>query len=231
MKKKILFGILFFLLVIPLLLYIGQPDFVHSLRENLYWIRSTETEPVKQIEKIIGIQPKAQVIDPEFIVEEFVVGLDRPTTMAFIGDDILVLEKNSGRVKHVKDGVLQENPVLEVEVNNKGERGLLGITTVNSSVYLYFTAAEQDGESQGNHIYMYEWNGQAAVGSIAAIIFMEATNYAFSVTAPAIVALLAAAAFAVSWNNRWAIASLVVAVFFWVDFIDKLVRRQYRTDG
>lgn len=42
----------------------------------------------------------------------------------------------------------------------------------------------------------------AAVGSIAAIDFMEATNYAFSVTAPAIVALLAATAFAVSWNNR-----------------------------
>ena len=52
----------------------------------------------------------------------------------------------------------------------------------------------------------------AAVGSVAAVLIMEATNYAFSVTAPAIVALLAAAAFAVSWNYRWAIAGLAGAI-------------------
>jgi len=51
----------------------------------------------------------------------------------------------------------------------------------------------------------------AAIGSIVAIIFMEATGYAFSVTAPAIVALLAAAAFAASWNYRWAIAGVASA--------------------
>lgn len=161
MKKKILLGILFFLVVIPLIIYITEPEFIHSWRENMFWIKETETEPVKAVEKIIGIQPKAQVFDPDFIVEEFVVGLDRPTTMAFIGKDILVLEKNSGKVKLVRDGILQENPVLDVEVNNKGERGLLGITTVNSTVYLYFTVAEQDGgASKGNHIYKYIWNGQ-----------------------------------------------------------------------
>ncbi len=52
----------------------------------------------------------------------------------------------------------------------------------------------------------------AATGSIAAIIVMEATSYAFSVSAPAIVALLAAAAFAAAWNYRWAIAGIAGAV-------------------
>lgn len=52
----------------------------------------------------------------------------------------------------------------------------------------------------------------AAIGSVAAVIIMETTNYAVSVTAPAIVALLAAAAFAVSWNYRWAIAGLAGAI-------------------
>jgi len=52
----------------------------------------------------------------------------------------------------------------------------------------------------------------AAIGSIVAIVFMEATGYAFSVTAPAIVALLAAAAFAASWNYRWAIAGVASAI-------------------
>ena len=52
----------------------------------------------------------------------------------------------------------------------------------------------------------------AAIGAIAAVIFMGATSYAFSVTAPAIVALLAAAAFAASWNYRWVIAGLAGAI-------------------
>ena len=52
----------------------------------------------------------------------------------------------------------------------------------------------------------------AAIGSIAAVIFMETTNYAFSVTAPAIVALLAAAAYGASMNLRWAIAGIAGAV-------------------
>ena len=52
----------------------------------------------------------------------------------------------------------------------------------------------------------------AALGSVAAIIFMETTSYAFSVTAPALFALLAAAAYAASWSYRWAVVSTTGAV-------------------
>ena len=51
----------------------------------------------------------------------------------------------------------------------------------------------------------------AALGSIAAIMFMEWTSYAYSVTAPSIVALLAATAFAMAWKIRWAVMSLAAA--------------------
>ena len=37
------------------------------------------------------------VFDGDFIVEKFVSGLKFPTAMDFIGDDILVLEKNIGK--------------------------------------------------------------------------------------------------------------------------------------
>ena len=47
--------------------------------------------------------------------------------MAFFGpNDFLILEK-SGAVKRVTDGVVVENPLLQIDVSEKDERGLLGI--------------------------------------------------------------------------------------------------------
>jgi len=44
---------------------------------------------------------------------------------------------------------------------------LLGITSVDSTVYLYFTEIEHDGDDQlGNRIYKYEWNGNTLVNPI-----------------------------------------------------------------
>ena len=38
------------------------------------------------------------IFDQDFVVEEFVTGLSFPTTMAFVDNDILVLQKNDGNV-------------------------------------------------------------------------------------------------------------------------------------
>ena len=47
--------------------------------------------------------------------------------MAFLGpDDFLILEK-SGTVKRVTNGKVLDKPLLQVDVNEKDERGLLGI--------------------------------------------------------------------------------------------------------
>ncbi|MEK6877019.1 MAG: hypothetical protein AABZ49_00125, partial [Thermoproteota archaeon] len=46
--------------------------------------------------------------DPDYVVEKFVSGIENsPTTMAFVGDDILVLQKTDGKVRLIRDGVLQ----------------------------------------------------------------------------------------------------------------------------
>ena len=106
--------------------------------------------------------------DQDFIIEKFVSGIENsPTTMAFVGDDILVLQKADGKVRLVRDEVLQVEPVLDVNVRGLGEQGMLGITTVGSSVYLYFTESEEDGGvSIGNKIYRYEWNGEKLVNPV-----------------------------------------------------------------
>ena len=107
-----------------------------------------------------------------------------PTTMAFLdSNDILILEKNDGTVKRILNGTVLPEPLLDVNVANKNERGMLGIAIDskinlnksmvnktndkkidNSYVYLYYTESmNQDGEDAidnkeplGNRLYRYE---------------------------------------------------------------------------
>src|ERR671918_953119 len=71
--------------------------------------------------------------------------LELPTSMAFLGpNDILVLEKDKGTVQRIVNGKMLPEPLLDVNVANKSERGILGIavpkngTTNNIYVFVYF---------------------------------------------------------------------------------------------
>jgi hypothetical protein len=73
--------------------------------------------------------------DPNLKVEQIINrGFDDPTSMAFLGtNDILVLEKNTGKVHRILNGKIMPQPLLDVNVANQAERGLLGITIANDS--------------------------------------------------------------------------------------------------
>jgi aldose sugar dehydrogenase len=104
---------------------------------------------------------QASISDSALNVEAAVEGLSSPTSMIFLGDNnILVLEKE-GSVRLVSNGVLQEEPILQVPVNAENERGLLGIAADedNNSVFLYYTEADP----LSNRVYKYQWNGQSLV--------------------------------------------------------------------
>jgi glucose/arabinose dehydrogenase len=93
-------------------------------------------------------------------------GLDTPTTMAFVAPgDILVLEKNTGRVRRVRNGVLQPGAVADFAVSNDSERGLLGIAVNGENppkVFLYMTESTSDGGAPlGNRVYRFQWNPAA----------------------------------------------------------------------
>jgi len=89
------------------------------------------------------------------------------TTMTFVGDDVLFLQKSDGQVRLIQNGTLQLEPVLDVNVNSEGEKGMLGITSVGSFVYLYFTESEKDGgDALGNRIYKYTWDGEKLINPI-----------------------------------------------------------------
>lgn len=110
------------------------------------------------------------VNDPNLKVEVVFDGIKFPTSMAFLGpDDILVLEKNNGTVQRIVNGQMLDEPLLDVNVANDVERGMLGIAvsksnTGNIYVFLYYTESKtKDGddvrkgkEPLGNRLFRYE---------------------------------------------------------------------------
>jgi glucose/arabinose dehydrogenase len=127
-------------------------------------------------------QQQPVINDPKLKAEVFAKGLSSPTSMAFIdSNNILVLEK-TGLVCLISNGILQEQPLFQVQVANNSERGLLGIATINrdaevgsssvnkdigdrnqaaTTIFLYYT----ESEPLRNRIYRYQWNGETLVNS------------------------------------------------------------------
>jgi aldose sugar dehydrogenase len=91
------------------------------------------------------------------VAEKVAGGLEYPTTFAFIGaNDILVLEKNKGTVLRILNGEVMSEPLLDVNVANQVEQGLLGIAVSENVldnttyVFLYYTEAEGSAEERGD---------------------------------------------------------------------------------
>jgi glucose/arabinose dehydrogenase len=118
------------------------------------------------------------VTDPSLKVELVVSGIELPTTMAFLGpDDLIVLEKEKGTVLRVTNGIVSNKPLLDVNVANSVERGMLGVAvTRNVSktfIFLYFTeihgtdADDRKGlQPEANRVYRYELVGNELVNPI-----------------------------------------------------------------
>lgn len=108
--------------------------------------------------------------DPSLTVTPIVTsGLSQPTSMAFLApNDFLVLQKANGQVRRVLGGVLQPGFVLDVNVDDDSERGLLGIAINGESpqkVFLYYTEASGSdlGSPIANRVYRYDWNSGLGV--------------------------------------------------------------------
>ena len=112
------------------------------------------------------------LVDPELAVRTAASGLDQPISIAFLGpNDMLVLEKATGKVQRVVNGTVQST-VLDLPVNSASERGLLGIALhphffVTGRVYLFWTESTSGVDSTdladvpllGNRVDRFFWNG------------------------------------------------------------------------
>src|ERR671926_1339820 len=137
--------------------------------------------------KIARSRGAINIDDPNLKYEVVASGLKSPTTMAFLGpNDILVNEKLNGTVQRIIDGKIQPQPVLDVSVANKNERGMLGIAVAKSNstandnkvsssptyVFVSYTETKVEGsdicpkpsycepgrDPLGNRLYRYEFD-------------------------------------------------------------------------
>jgi aldose sugar dehydrogenase len=96
--------------------------------------------------------------DPRLKIEIIGTGLKKPTNMAFLDSgDVLVLEKQNGKVRKIVNGSLLPEPLVDVNVATFDTRGMLGIAVTKNEtrgteyVFLYFTEAGHglgDGEDR-----------------------------------------------------------------------------------
>lgn len=128
---------------------------------------------------IYSQQPEFEITDISLKREVVTQGLSFPTSMTFVDNNgnILVSEKDTGRVVLVSNGTISEKPILEFDINSAGERGLLGIAAINEEeirtrshadkpnanktyVFIYVTESEQrEGkELVRNKVYRYDWD-------------------------------------------------------------------------
>jgi glucose/arabinose dehydrogenase len=117
--------------------------------------------------------------DSRLRLSQWASGLDGPTTFAWIGPgEMLVIEKDTGRVKRVENGTLR-NTVLDLNVAHDAERGGLGIAVDpdfadNSYVYLYYSATSGSSDTSGswteNRVDRYTWDGTNLVSGTGPLI-------------------------------------------------------------
>jgi glucose/arabinose dehydrogenase len=107
-------GILVFAVAIAAAIGAAQPNTVtNSLGSNSnnnnnasISIFSTNKSSIVDPFKAIPDPNLPRLHDPSLMVEKVVDGMSEPTSMTFVGDNLLVTQK-SGDVRLVKDGVLQ----------------------------------------------------------------------------------------------------------------------------
>ena len=148
MKKFIILiivGILIFSIIFGTILY-SEPKLRHYL--------GTST----------GLKDTPRLADENFSIEKVIVGIQSSTALTIIDNDILFLEKETGKVRLFSDGILSPEPLWDFQVKMEGcecytESGLLGITSFENQIYIYVTEESLDSKTH-NNIYKFDWNNK-----------------------------------------------------------------------
>ncbi len=116
------------------------------------------------------------LVDTRLKLANWVTGLSSPTTFTWIGPgEMLVIQKNDGKVRWVKDGVIL-GTALDLAVNNSSERGGLGIAADadfanNGYVYVSYSKSTTSGDTSAsgswadNRVERYTWSA-GTLGSV-----------------------------------------------------------------
>jgi glucose/arabinose dehydrogenase len=132
--------------------------------------------------RVIEDSSLPRVNDANLRVEKVIEGMASPTSMAFLdNDDLLILQKENGIVRHVSNGTLQQGGVLKLPVKSEEERGLLGIAVSNEAdssgtraVFLYYTESAEGGGIR-NKVDRYDWTGSGNLSGGTPVLDLPGT--------------------------------------------------------
>src|SRR5438874_2550738 len=128
---------------------------------GIAWAASADTTPLV-------------MLDSNLQATTLLSGLSQPIGIVFLGsvNDYLFLEKASGQVRRVINGVILPTPVLDLAVNSNSERGLLSLVLhpnfpSTPFVYIRWTESSTGADSTvvtevpllGNRVDRFIWNG------------------------------------------------------------------------
>ena len=122
-------------------------------------------EPLPSPVSVSSPEDRPEIADASLAAEPVAAGFLFPTSMAFVGDDaLLVLEKETGAVYLLTDGT--KTQLLKMSVSRGAEQGLLGVAVTDAPeggskyVFIYLTESGSSGNALGNRIYRYTWDGR-----------------------------------------------------------------------
>ena len=125
---------------------------------SLYLVPSTASA------NIIGIPPPnfrhINVTDSNLRAQLFIPGLNFPTSMTFAGSDILVVELQSGHIRHFTPLGMEKPLALDL---SKTAEFLWGIANTSNNFYVYDTenTTNSTGVFTKNIIYRLIWDGKS----------------------------------------------------------------------
>jgi glucose/arabinose dehydrogenase len=110
---------------------------------------------------VTSASPVVQQAAPSLAVETVVDNLATIWAIDFAPDGRLFLTERGGRIRTVRDGVLDPAPWLTIDVAESGESGLMGLAldkefATNGYVYAAYTYAASDGGLQNRLVRLRE---------------------------------------------------------------------------
>jgi glucose/arabinose dehydrogenase len=98
-------------------------------------------------------------------------GLDTPWAIAFAPDRRVFITERPGRIRVIKDGRLQKEPWLQIEVHEAGESGLMGLALDpeferNRFVYVAYTYRNSAGQTKNRLARLREASGRGAIDRV-----------------------------------------------------------------
>jgi glucose/arabinose dehydrogenase len=107
-----------------------------------------------------------------FVGKKIIVGLNRPSAIDIAPDGRIFIAEKGGTVRIVENNQLLPNPILDLEVDEYGERGLGGIVLhpnfdQNGYLYLYYSVQNQNH----NQVVRYKMNGNTIIPGSDTLIF------------------------------------------------------------